>query len=88
MADANLHDDPEVAGRVEADREAMPRTPRWVKVFGIIAIVVVLLFIILMLTRGPGGHGPGRHFGSGSSNSEQLRAGIAHAYGSAVGVCG
>jgi hypothetical protein len=37
-------------------------TPRWVKVFGIIALAVVLLFVILLLTRGPGGgHGPSRH---------------------------
>jgi hypothetical protein len=36
-------------------------TPRWVMVFGVIALVVVLLFVILLLTRGPGGHGPGRH---------------------------
>lgn len=37
-------------------------TPRWVKVFGIIALVVVLLFVILLLTRGhhrrPGDHTP------------------------------
>ena len=32
-------------------------TPRWVKVFGIIVLVLVLLFVILMLT----GHSPGRH---------------------------
>jgi hypothetical protein len=37
-------------------------TARWVKVFGIIALVVVLLFVILMFIRGPGdGHGPGLH---------------------------
>ena len=36
-------------------------TPRWVKVFGVIAIIVVLLFVILLLT----GHGPGRHLPSG-----------------------
>lgn len=37
-------------------------TPRWVKVFGIIALVVVLLFVLLHLTgRGPGGHTPVRH---------------------------
>ena len=35
--------------------------PRWVKVFGIIALAVVLLFVILMFARGPGGHGPGDH---------------------------
>ena len=39
-------------------------TPRWVKVFGAIALVVVLLFVVLMLIRGPGGHGPGRHMPS------------------------
>jgi hypothetical protein len=46
-----------------ADLPPYPGTPRWVKVFGIIALVVVLLFVILMFTRGPGGHGPGRHTG-------------------------
>lgn len=33
------------------------RTPRWVKGFGIIALVLVLLFVILLLN----GHGPSRH---------------------------
>jgi hypothetical protein len=34
-----------------------PGTPRWVKVFGIIAIILILLFVILHLTgRGLGGH--------------------------------
>jgi len=46
----------------EADLPPYPGTPRWVKVFGIIAIVVVLLFIILLLAGG-GRHGPGRHTG-------------------------
>jgi hypothetical protein len=31
--------------------------PRWVKVFGIIAVVVVVLVIVALLS----GHGPGRH---------------------------
>ncbi len=44
-----------------ADLPPYPGTPRWVKVFGILALVVVLLLVILLLTRGPGGHGPGRH---------------------------
>ena len=38
-------------------------TPRWVKVFGVIAVIIVLLFVIMLLTGG-GGHGPGRHTGS------------------------
>jgi hypothetical protein len=46
-------------------------TPRWVKVFGIIALVVVLLFVILMLTRGPGGrHGPSRHTSAGDTRGQ------------------
>ena len=56
---------------VGPDREPTTGTPRWVKVFGIIALVVVLLFLILMFTRGPGGrHGPGRHMGSGNTGDQ------------------
>jgi hypothetical protein len=50
-----------------ANREtgAEPTTgpPRWVKVFGVIALVVIVLVLILLLTGGPGRHGPGRHAG-------------------------
>lgn len=42
--------------------DATSGAPRWVKVFGLIALVVVLLFVVLLLTGG-GGHGPGRHTG-------------------------
>jgi ABC-type transporter Mla subunit MlaD len=48
------------------ERESATSTPRWVKVFGIIALVVVLLFVILLLT---GGHGPSRHTESGDAVS-------------------
>jgi ABC-type transporter Mla subunit MlaD len=34
-------------------------TPRWVKVFAFIAVVVVLLFVILLVAGGE--HGPSRH---------------------------
>ncbi|MDT9698387.1 hypothetical protein [Streptomyces sp. P17] len=37
--------------------------PRWVKVSALIAVVVVLLFVVVLLVKGPGDHGPGRHFG-------------------------
>ena len=44
------------------DRGSNPSTPRWVKISGIIVIVLVLLFAILHLTGnspgGPGGHTP------------------------------
>ena len=42
---------------VRQRRGSPPSTPRWVKVFGIVAVVLVLLFVILHLT----GHSPGGH---------------------------
>lgn len=41
-------------------------TPRWVKIAGIIALVLVLLLAILHLT-GVGNLGPGRHMPSGDA---------------------
>ena len=32
-------------------------TPRWVKVFAVVGVVLVVLVIVALL----GGHGPGRH---------------------------
>jgi hypothetical protein len=46
-------------------REATPGTPRWVKVFAILVLVLVLLFVILKVTGLGGEHGPGRHTGDG-----------------------
>ena len=40
-----------------ADLPQYPGTPRWVKVFGIIVILLVALFAVLHLT----GHGLGDH---------------------------
>ena len=43
--------------RVRPDRGSTTSTPRWVKVSGIIAIVLVLPFVIMHLTGGGlGGH--------------------------------
>jgi len=42
-------------------------TPRWVKVFGIVALVVALLVVTVMLMGGAGGHGPQRHGGAGGA---------------------
>lgn len=47
-------------------KDRPPRTPRWVKVSGIIVIILVLLFFILKLTGVGGNHGPGRHIQTGS----------------------
>jgi hypothetical protein len=54
--------------RPTADRP--PSTPRWVKVFGIIALVVVLLVVAMMFIGG-GEHGPGRHTPSGDAGGQE-----------------
>lgn len=63
-----------------ADLPPYPGAPRWVKVFGIIAAIVVLLFLILLLARGP--HGPGRHTGGGhgatASHGVTARSTVVH----------
>ena len=41
-----------------------PGTPRWVKIAGLVAVVVLLVIGVILLTGGPGEHGPGRHSGS------------------------
>ena len=47
------------------DTDTRPGMPRWVKVFGIIVIVLVLLFAISMLAGVR--HGPGMHTPSGDA---------------------
>ena len=37
--------------------------PRWVKVFGLAALSLVVLFVVVHLATGGGAHGPGRHGG-------------------------
>ncbi len=55
MADPPIHSD---SRKDTADDTGMPR---WVKILGIIALVVILRLVVLMLVGGGGGHGPGRH---------------------------
>lgn len=59
----------------KADRKSANNTPRWVKVSGIIAIILVLLAVIIMILSG-GNHGPGRHFKS--DNDSGLTPTIEH----------
>ena len=47
-----------------ADPPPYAGTPRWVKLFGIIAIVLALLVVVVMFIGG-GDHGPSRHLLSG-----------------------
>jgi hypothetical protein len=50
---------------------AYPGTPRWVKVLGIAALVVILLVLVVMLAVG-GQHGPGRHPPGGDPGGQTL----------------
>jgi len=52
------------------DRESTYRTPRWVKVLGIIVIVLALLVVVVLVTGLGGEHGPGRHAPSGDAGGD------------------
>jgi hypothetical protein len=54
--DADRHAPAQPSGVTPQQRSLMPR---WVKVFAIVGIVVVVLVIVMLFT----GHGPGRHTG-------------------------
>ena len=66
MADSPHYPDTDDDTGVGPDRVSTTGTPRWVKVFGIIALVLVLLVVIMMFAGG-GSHGPGRHIPSGGA---------------------
>ena len=74
---ADLPYDPDTG--VEPDRRSPIGTPRWVKVFGIIALVLVLLLGILLLTGIAGDHGPGRHLPTGRADDHRLPASVVNA---------
>jgi hypothetical protein len=57
------------------DRPATVGTPRWVKVFGAIVLVVLVLFVVVSIVGG-GEHGPRRHApGGGSDNTSDTPGG-------------
>jgi hypothetical protein len=58
-------------------------TPRWVKVFGIIALVVILLIVVVMLVGG-GSHGLNRHTSSGGADGAAAPAVVAEDGGRSV----
>ena len=53
-------DDQRDEASAEIDSSQAAGVPRWVKVFGAIALVLAVLFVVLQLASG-GKHGPGRH---------------------------
>ena len=61
-----------------ADPPPYPGTPRWVKVFGIILIVAVLLVVAMMFIGGVE-HGPGRHTASGEAGGQVPPSGVMEA---------
>ena len=71
MADRRAFSDTADEEGDEDGRGSTTGTPRWVKVFGIIALVLVLLVVVMLLIGGigggPGGHGPGRHVPAGGA---------------------
>jgi hypothetical protein len=71
---ADLPPDAGTGNSVRPTADRPPGTPRWVKVFGIAAIFVVLLIAIMLLT----GHGPGRH--SGDAGSHVARSSVMEAF--------
>ena len=56
----------------ESQLKQAPPTPRWVKVFGIIALIILLLAAIIVATDLGGEHGPGLHNPSGAQPSQPL----------------
>jgi hypothetical protein len=52
--------------------DKLPSTPRWVKVFVIVGVVLVLLLVIMLLT----GHGPGSHMGSHALSAGAAERGV------------
>ncbi len=64
-ANAETRDDP-AGGSGPA---SPPRTPRWVKVSGALALVAVVVLVVL-LAAGGGQHGPGGHAGGGGQQQQ------------------
>jgi hypothetical protein len=61
-------DDPNDGMGPSQRSEPSHRTPRWVKVLGIVVIILAVLFVIGLVTGG-GSHGPSRHTSSGSGGA-------------------
>ena len=63
---------------VRPNHGSPPGIPRWVKVFGIVALILILLVAIIMFTGIGGQHGPDRHMRSGDAggNTPPIEQGV------------
>jgi hypothetical protein len=61
-----------------ANRPPYPGTPRWVKVFGIIVIIMVLLVVAMMFIGGE--HSPDRHTPSGDAGGRVAPSSVMEAH--------
>lgn len=59
-----------------ADHPSPPGAPRWAKVFGIIAAIVLAVFLVLLLTGN--NHGPGRHVDGGEDPAPAVDHRVPH----------
>jgi hypothetical protein len=77
MADPSL--DPDTRDEPDAgpDREPIIGPPLWVKVVGLIALVLVVLLVVVLLIGG-GEHGPGRHSLGAGDGATQRASGPDH----------
>lgn len=46
---------------MDPDHRSAEGMPRWVKICGLIVLVVLVLALTMLVVGGPDGHGPGRH---------------------------
>ncbi len=56
-----------------AGGDGAAQMPRWVKIVGVVAVLLVVLLIVALL----GGHGPGRHTGGHGASAGMAVDGVA-----------
>jgi hypothetical protein len=74
VTDSPLQSDSNDDADEEPHRGPSTGTPRWVKVFGLIALALIVLVLVMLATGGH--HGPGRHLNSGDGGGHMPPAGV------------
>jgi hypothetical protein len=70
----------DIGNVVRPTEDRPPSTPRWIKVSGIIVIVLLLLYGILELTGVGGNHGPGQHKPTGNVSGQTQPSSVTEAH--------